>query len=527
MAIRKIFKNHLELIDDAQSTYLTAALVGGTTSTLTVLSNKEFSENQVILIGEFGDEGSEIVKTHASDAMTGDTDIILVAAVEFDHAIDMPVYLVDYNQIKFAHSATATGTKAILGTEDVEADAKQTTHRDRTKDSGFYFKKYFNSITSTFTTTHADNEISDVAHGLVNGETISMTTTTTLPDGYTVGVVYYVVSKATDTFKVALTLGGTAVTITNDGTGTHTWGRCGLWSDAEPYADFNEDTVYGIKQRALDELGEEYGSWLTSDWLSERLWSARRLVHNKRKRWSWRQVFEHDLGDITTGMYRIAMPTDIKDPNTAKDVLGLRIGTNENLEYIPKREWDEYQIGVGHTTLASAYAVADGTITLTDSRDFDETGTIKIGSDSIEYSANNESTGVLTVSDAGSSAHSAAVDVWQNVTMTLPTKFTVWQEYIYFNYPIHNDYVDQNIWIDYYKVLTEYDSEGDELDEPEFDFYVNYLKWAIKHRQRQGKLEMEKDADGKLFLAGVADLINKETSGQVIRFIPDTEHLEE
>ena len=74
-------------------------------------------------------------------------------------------------------------------------------------------------------------------------------------------------------------------------------------------------------------------------------------------------------------------------------------------------------------------------------------------------------------------------------------------------------------------MLTEYDSEGDELDEPEFDFYVSYLKFKIKQRQSQGKLVLNKDADGLEYLDGLADLIRKEVSGQTILFQPDIEHL--
>ena len=520
MAIRKILKSHVELIDDAQITYLTAATVGGTTSTLTVISNKEFDENQVILIGEFGDEGAEIVKTHATTAMSGDTDIILTTAVEFSHPIDTPVYLVDYNQIKFAHSSTATGTKTVLGTEDVEADATQTTHRDETKDSGFYFTKYFNSITATFTAA-TTGIITSAGHGRSNGNTISMTTTDTLPAGLTVGVVYYLVSVTTDTFKVALTLGGTAVTISDTGTGTHTFGDCGLWSDAEPYANFDEDTVYSIKKRALDGLGEEYQGWLSSDWLNDRLWEGRRLVHAKRKRWSWRQSFNTDIGNVVSGDYRVAMPTDMGKNDTPENILGLRIGTSENLTYITKLEMDELWRGVARTTLSSDYTVTDASVTLTDSRDFDADGSIQFNDEeTLTYSANSESTGVLTVDEDADSNHSADVNVYQNANFGLPTRYTVHEGYIEFDQAIDADYVDENIWCDYYKALTEYDSEGDELDEPEFDFYVHWLKFQIKHRQSQGKLKITNDADGQLFLSGVGDLTRKEMLGQEIKFIP-------
>ena len=517
MAVRKVIKNHQELVDDPQLTYLTAAAVGGTTSTLTVVSNTEFAINQVVLIGEFGEENSEIVKTHGTTAISGTTGLILTAAVSNSHPVDTPVYIIDYDQIKFAHATTTTGTKTVLGTEGIEADNIQTIYKDRTKNSGFYFKKYFNSITATFTAATTDICTAN-AHGYSDGETVSLTTTDTLPAGLTVGVVYYIRDSATNTFKLALTNGGTAVDITDTGTGTHTIGRCGLWSDAEPYGNFDEDTVYSIKKRALDGLGEKLGGWLTSDWLNERLWEARRLVHNKRKRWSWRQSFDTDLGNVVAGDYRVAMPTDMGKNDTPENIVSIKIGTTEKMTYITKKEMDEEWESVARTTLSTTYAIVDASVTLTDSRDFDESGSIQFNDEeTLKYSANAESTGVLTVSTAATSAHTAGVNVYQNATFGLPDKFTIYQGYIYFNRAVDADYVDQNYWCDYYKALTEYDSEGDELDEPEFDFYVNYLKFQIKHRQSQGKLEMEKDADGRLFLSGVGDLIRKDMLGQEIR----------
>ena len=194
----------------------------------------------------------------------------------------------------------------------------------------------------------------------------------------------------------------------------------------------------------MDELGETYGSWLTSDWMNERLWQGRRLVHNKRKRWSWRQAFDTDLGNLSTGDYRIAMPTDIKDPNTNKDVMGLRIGVNENLEYITKRAMDEEWIGTARTTLVSAYTVTDASITLTDSRDFADSGSILIDEDTIQYSANSRSTGVLTVSTDGSDNHATDDNVYQNVSFTLPTKFTIFEKFIEFNFPLYSKFNSRN-----------------------------------------------------------------------------------
>jgi hypothetical protein len=446
MAIRIVKKDTRELFDNARKTYLSASVAAAAT-TLTVRSIKEFAIDQVLCIGEPGNENSEIVKTHASTAPSAST-ITLAAGVTYAHPIDTPVYWIDYDQVEFSHAATVAGSKSVLATENIEADAQETIHKESTQTDGFFFTRYKNSIGTTY---------SD-------------------------------------------------------------------YSDGEPYAGYDEDTVFAIKDRAMEEMGLEFNDKITSEWLNKRLWQARRIVHNKIKRWSWRQSFNTDLGNVVAGDYRVAMPTDIKDPNTNKDVMGFRIGTTDNLKYVTKKEIDMDWQGVSRTTLGSAYTTADGTITLTDSRDFPESGTLEFpDGDTVEYSANAESTGVLTVSTAGSSNHSDEALVYANVSFTLPTKYTIWNGYIYFNYPIDEDYEDENYWIDYYKMLTEYDTDGDELDEPEFDFYVNYLKWAIKGKQSEGQVGVE-DKDYQLFMLGLSDLVRKETSGQEINLIPDCDY---
>lgn len=71
------------------------------------------------------------------------------------------------------------------------------------------------SVTSpaVFTTT---------SHGLAEGMPIILTTTGTLPTGFTVGTTYYVKVIDANTYNVSATLGGTAVNASGAGSGTHT-----------------------------------------------------------------------------------------------------------------------------------------------------------------------------------------------------------------------------------------------------------------------------------------------------------------
>lgn len=54
-----------------------------------------------------------------------------------------------------------------------------------------------------------------------DNDTIAVVSTNLLPGGLTVNTVYYVINATATTFKVSLSQGGSAVDITNTGTGSH------------------------------------------------------------------------------------------------------------------------------------------------------------------------------------------------------------------------------------------------------------------------------------------------------------------
>ncbi len=72
-----------------------------------------------------------------------------------------------------------------------------------------------------FTADAALNTLNKTAHTLVNGDEITLRTTTTLPAGLLATLVYRVISSTANAFQVAVSLGGAAVDITDTGTGTH------------------------------------------------------------------------------------------------------------------------------------------------------------------------------------------------------------------------------------------------------------------------------------------------------------------
>lgn len=66
------------------------------------------------------------------------------------------------------------------------------------------------------------NQLSfSVAHGLNNGQLVTLESTSALPAGSLADTLYYIVNVAATTVELALTPGGTPITLTGNGTGTH------------------------------------------------------------------------------------------------------------------------------------------------------------------------------------------------------------------------------------------------------------------------------------------------------------------
>lgn len=66
------------------------------------------------------------------------------------------------------------------------------------------------------------NFITIASHTLVNNDRVSFTTTGTLPLGLSLNKGYHVVGVVGDIFQVSLTRGGSVISLTDTGTGTHT-----------------------------------------------------------------------------------------------------------------------------------------------------------------------------------------------------------------------------------------------------------------------------------------------------------------
>jgi hypothetical protein len=304
------------------------------------------------------------------------------------------------------------------------------------------------------------------------------------------------------------------------------------YSDPVSYSGYADNTVWAIKNRALNDLGEVVdGKTISDSWLNDALWEGRRSLDNDKQitKWSFRIKRNANIGSIIPGIYTLALPSDLRKPNTSEHILSLRVGERgQPLSYQDINDFNENYEGVVHTTLNGALLTGDTSIVLTDSGDFDETGDIKIAAvsvattiDTVTYTGNTEATNTLTgVTGIQAAGHTTGRDVWQHCNFGLPNTYTVDGEnkQLEFDVPFDDDYAGENIYMDYYTVLPAYDSDTDVLDEPEYDLFVSWLKWKIKYKLSGGKLKQKEDPDYAEWLKGKDDLITKERLGQDVSF---------
>ncbi len=86
-----------------------------------------------------------------------------------------------------------------------------------------------------FTAANATDVFTSIGHGIANDTPIYVSSTLTLPTGLSTATTYYIINTATDTFKLSATVGGSAIDITTDGTGTlYVWRVTPIWEDLSP-----------------------------------------------------------------------------------------------------------------------------------------------------------------------------------------------------------------------------------------------------------------------------------------------------
>lgn len=141
-------------IDDLEVTYLSNPISAGVTS-LIVKNNDRFAANNRIMIGEMGQEKTEVVTV--SNVSGGDT--IVIGATVFDHEADTPIYRLRFDQIKIYRATSVSGSYSLLATVDLDVDNDElaTFYDDTTGLATHYYKTSAYHSVSTLESALSDS----------------------------------------------------------------------------------------------------------------------------------------------------------------------------------------------------------------------------------------------------------------------------------------------------------------------------------------------------------------------------------
>ena len=206
----------------------------------------------------------------------------------------------------------------------------------------------------------------------------------------------------------------------------------------------------------------------------------------EKRDWGALTEFEYDLGDITTCMARIALPSDIADSKTNRAVMAIRVAKEVGLTYVDWAEFQRIMGDVATSPLSTKISATDTTVVLDDSNDFEDDGTIMIQETSYDYTGNTRATNTLTGFTAFTDTYAVDVDVWQGISQGTPHRYSVKDGYIYFDVPPDADLSGFNIWIDYLKKPTKPTDDNDTLLFVNPNVYITWLQLKIKERKHGG-----------------------------------------
>src|SRR3990167_7087147 len=421
------------LINPQAKTFITTDSIVGL-SVLTVKDIQNLRNNQILFIGQEGNQGSEIKKTHATTAPSGST-VTLASTTTYPHSASTGVILIPYDQVEFSYSETSTGSKTVLITTNISAGLLETPYIVSTYSTGFFFARWKETVGNTFSS----------------------------------------------------------------------------YSDATPVAGYTKLMARSIIDSALSDINKDGANKtdvLSDSYAFQQIDNCQTEVLREMKRLSFMQSFNQVVTNALVGAIRAPLPADCDDQNTNTSVWNFRLGTNPNMTWVDKTKYDEMTYSMAQTTASTGGAVGATSVVLTDSSDFEDTGSFyhRGNATSVAYIANDKSTGTLTVS-ALTTAVVAGVEVYQNPLLGLPRYWTAFGGFAYHWPLVGSTYRDRNYLMDFYKAQTTITTDTDEIVLPDPTIVQYYLEWKF----------LKKLANGAETEGSLSSKINYENRKQLLK----------
>ena len=304
------------------------------------------------------------------------------------------------------------------------------------------------------------------------------------------------------------------------------------YSESYPYAGYSNQSLKLIFDSCLrdlglvDELGNpQFKGAVNRSTALQAACDAQDELALLRHRWSYLTDFGVILGEIETGQDTYAMPDNVAFENGYPAILNVWLGAKRELTFIDRTMMNDRRINAVKDSLGAAItSTGDVTVTLTDSSDFPDSGSIQVvdddgeGFDSIDYTSNNRGTNVLSGVTNIAETHLNGAIVWYGVTPSEPNAWNAFEGNVVIDPVPSETYEEYNLKTDLYTKPTLVNDLADEAQFPAAvlkPYICSKLALLLDDGNTNRSL-----AFSQQYEARKQDLLGKETTGQYTKLKP-------
>lgn len=414
-----------------------ASQIAAAGTTMTVVDNTNFADNDWFIVGSVGDAKTE--ECDVNGAVTKGTSMTVTNYLSFAHEINAPVTKIYERGIAIYGAATDGGTGTLIAS----IDAKTASGRQLADAVMIDWHKPYTEYTLITTDTAYNYYYAKFTDGTTSSSASDYVAAT----GLTSNTVQYFIDQA-------LNLTNTKIDERNL---TKEW-LIKVANDCQ-----TEITQFKYQDPTS-------GRFVQMDWDFEATEDSSITASENENKYS--------LSDLS-----------LKHGYTNKSFINVRFGDSAPIDYMDIQEYDELMNDKPRTELSVEASAGDTTLTVDSNVLFADEGSLYLGDDTVTYTGKSSTTGFTGIPASGTGAitDTRAIDsaVWQGITPDKPTRYTVYEGSILFDYPVYTDYVSYPVFIRYYKKLTALTQSSDTTVVPFTNIFQYYI--ASKIFEKKGK----------------------------------------
>ena len=380
-------------------TYMASQILAGGTA-LSVYDNGGFNDDDWWIAGVIGDSKTETCDVNG--AVTRGQSITITNTLKFNHELDTPITRIQERAIKiYGTNTTVAAGVAIASVAAIASPIAGAFNIEWQKEHTEY----------TLITT-------DTAYS-------------------------YYFCKFTDG--------------TNDSAASHLMAAAGVESDTVEY------TI----QQALELTNSDLGEGISREWLvrcandaqiavSQFMFQDPRSGLLRGMDWDFEIEEDNSVTIVENQNTYDLSALSLKYPNS-KSVISIRVGDKLDMKKVTPDEMDAFLVDRPSTTTGGLASVGDITLTVSSNVEFDDAGTVWLGSEQITYTAKSGTTLLTGIPASGTgsitASHATGSWVWQNINPYEPRRFSILDNVLRFDCPPDGDFTGYSIKIRYYKKL--------------------------------------------------------------------------